>query len=513
MKKKYPNTSILSLITQTDKRTETILSFYLKVIPDYIKDNSISWFDNKGRNGKASSVWEELSLKQWLAIGNDNEIHNLLNDILKNKVTKVNSKTINFIIPDFKKTPYSNLSIKNKSDYRFDSYIIDDFSLIPSLLLNKENLEILCGYKKTENNKIKPFYPFGLYEQDFIYNNFKKNIFGIVEYRQPYLTFRGVRKTSVKGKGSKEIIGFYQDKFSDVKEYSAKIINYENIELGKNQISKKNGTFKIGLEKPLLKGKILIKENNTDTILIDFTLIQDIVTDINVANKTFIDIYGRKFMITSKTNNSHKNLNPFTWEKNIYSKTLDANKKLSDLFKSNLEYLGESILIADPYFIGQIKQDTTTKEFILSDCQKSFINAITHCSIENNIEEIIILGYNSRANAYFDKSIENSKTKKEQRFEFYEKYLKSFINRNNFQKFFPNIIFKNSIKDFHSRYWFSLSKDDGFIKLNKCVIVTNSLGNMKEVDIIPITDKDQIYNITSRFVRILNNAQTELEIK
>ena len=60
---------------------ENILFFHLKVVPDY-SDNGIFWFENKGKKGKASFIWKEHSIKQWLAIGDDSEISNLLDSIL-----------------------------------------------------------------------------------------------------------------------------------------------------------------------------------------------------------------------------------------------------------------------------------------------------------------------------------------------------------------------------------------------------------------------------------------------
>jgi len=510
MKAKFPNTSILSIITQTKAEKEVILHFYLKIVPDYTEGNSIYWFDNKGKNGKANFIWQELSLKQWLATGNDEDIQALLNQILNEKEITISSKKNKFVIPEYFKKDYEGQSVESRYELKHDSYMLKDISVLPQQFFNEENLKILSGYKITDTT-IKPLYPVGLYEKNFLYDKLKEKIFGIVEHRQPYLTFRGVHETSVKGKGSKEIIGFYQEKFDLNKDYSVIVFDEDGDKLGEDKINKKNGVFKISLTKHVIKGKVIVKEDYEVGKSIDFVLLQEIRIDINVADKTYEDIYARKFMIGHKTTSRPKSIKSFSWIANSYSPAIEGYKKLSDKFRDIFHYLGESILIADPYFIGQIKQNETTNEFILTECQKAFVNAITHYSLENKFSDLIILGISSRANQHFDKE-DQSKTKKEQRFESYEKFLKNFVKQNNLQEYFPRITFKNAISDFHNRYWFSIKKEGDKIILEKCVIATNSLGNMKEVDFVPVTEKEQISLLTFRFIKLLNDSQTEMEI-
>ena len=509
MKSKFPNTSILNIITQSKSEEEFIVFFHIKNVPDYT-DKGLFWFENKGKSGKATFIWEELSLKQWFVIGKDDDISRLLDDILKTSTTTINSKIINFNIPQHSIKSSKEKSLKSRNDIKSDSYLLSDFSCIPRPLLNKENLDILSGLKISDS--IKPLLPIGLYEQNFIYDCLKSKTFGIKEYRQPYLTFRGVRETSIKGKGSKEIIGFYQSKFSDEQEYYASINNQSNLEIGKSNINKKDGVFKIDLKEPSSKGQVIITENEEEIKKIEFTLLQDIQFNMDIVNKTFKDAYGREFGITSKKGSSTKKMNPIYWEKDLFSNDIEAYKKLSDIFRTVFEYLGENILIADPYFIGLIKL-TEANEYKLSSCQLSLINAITHFSLESKANSFTILGCNSRANSISD-GIENENTSKaERRFENYNKFFNNYISQNELKDYFPSITFKNSKKSFHNRYLFSITNDDGIEKLDKCIIFTNSFGNIEELDIVPCTNKEQINLITSRFLSLSNNSTTEAELK
>lgn len=509
MKSKFPNTSILNIITQSKKEEEIIVFFHIKNVPDY-SEKEIFWFENKGKNGKAVLIWEELLLKQWLVVGKDDEISNLLDDILKNSNTTIDSKVINFNIPKHTKISSQEKSSKRSNDIESDSYLLKDFSIIPRQLLNRDNLDVLSGLKISDT--IKPLLPIGLYEQDFIYNYLNEKTFGIKEYRKPFVTFRGVRKTSVKGKGSKEIIGFYQSNYSDEQEYYVSINNESSLEIGKSKINKKDGVFKIALKEASSKGQVIITNNEEEINKIDFVLLQDIQLNIDVFNKTFKDAYGREFGITSKKNNSTKKLNSIYWEKDLFSDDIEAYKKLSDIFRTVFEYLGDSILIADPYFIGLIKLTETTNEYKLSRCQLSLINAITHFSLESKTNSFTILGCNSRANSISDSIEDENTSKSERRFENYNKFFNNYISQNELKDYFPTITFKNSKKSFHNRYIFSVKNDGGIEKLDKCVIFTNSFGNIEELDIVPCTDEEQINLITTRFLSLNNHSTTETEL-
>jgi hypothetical protein len=255
----------------------------------------------------------------------------------------------------------------------------------------------------------------------------------------------------------------------------------------------------------------LINERKEKTI--EYTLIQDIKFNSHVASSTFLDAYDRHFMITSDKRDRPKSIPVFTWQHNVYSDTIEANKKLSDLFTSILDYLGPKILVADPYFINKIKQDDLTQSHSLSHCQVAFINALIHSAIEKGITQLTVLGC-SRATNHLDRDDTGELTKIDLMLENYEKVFRGFIASSKLEPYFPagTVVFKKAKEDFHNRYWFSLIEKEGVEILDKCIIITNSIGNISEVDIIPVSEHVQLRQITRKYTGIYKNSEIRLTI-
>jgi hypothetical protein len=504
LNKKYPNASMLSLITQKDKSgNEKLLFIYLKAIPDYYDNDNVRWLDEVGENGKANYIWEKLAIKQWVVIGKDEKIIELFNLILHSKQIIIGRKIINFDIPQY--TLFVNCTDGDEyiSKTRYDSLKIVDASFIPQEFYQKENLQFLSGYK-TGSSEIKPVSPLGFYEDNFIYNNLKKDICGIKEYRTAYLTFHGVKESSKKGIGSTEMEGFYQQNFDKKENYAVIMKNKNGEKIGESTIDTNTGFFHINLTESVKNGRIEVLLNNKEEKHVDFVLIQDIKFDIQIANKTFIDVYGRNFMISSKQQKMPGNIQNFTWQESVYSNNNEAYVKLSDKFKLVLDYLGPKILVADPYFMGNIKIDETTNSISLLDDQKALVNALMHSYVEKGIEKICILGHWQTAKSQAEKSEERGKS--ELYFQNYETFFKNFISHNNLE---ISVLFINAKEKFHNRYWFSINEND---ILEKCVIITNSIGNIKEVDIMSVTDENQLKQIVRRYIGIYKNAESKLSI-
>lgn len=136
--------------------------------------------------------------------------------------------------------------------------------------------------------------------------------------------------------------------------------------------------------------------------------------------------------------------------------------------------------------------------------QIALVNAITHSAIEKEILKLYFLGYWGRAR----NQLANDWISK------YEKFFKGYILTNKFEKYFPSstIMFLNAQNEFHARYWFSLVDQDGVEVLDKCVIITNSIGNMSELDIMPVTDESQLRQITRKYTGLFNNSEPRLTI-
>lgn len=503
MKNKFPNASILTLITQTEGNHEKLLFIYLKTIPDYYSSNKIYWYDGMGKDGKPNNVWGKLSIKQWTACCKDSILTNLFDSILSTNSIEIEGKKINLAISPFKLNSNSADPMRSRRETIFDTLITNSNTLIPQEFYQKENLQFLSAYK-IGSSEIKPLFPLGFFEDNFIYENLQKEIWGIKEYRTAYLTFQGVRKTSTKGIGSKEMVGFYQQNFNSDSEYVAVVKNESQQEIGKCSINKETGFFKIILSEPTQKGKVEILKDSKEEKAIEYALIQEIKINTNIAESTFQDAYGRNFMIISDKKERLKSIQNFTWQQSVYADEKEANQKLSDLFKSIFDYLGPNIVIADPYYFGEIKQDVVTAEMHLKYDQIAFINAMTHSALEKGIDKMSFLGYWGRAR----NQIANNWINK------YEKVFKNYILNNKLEKYFPasSILFQNAKSEFHNRYWFSLINQDGVEVLDKCIIITNSIGNMTELDIIPVFDESQMRQIARKYTGIFKNSEIKLSI-
>jgi hypothetical protein len=122
MNKKYPNASILTFITQTNKlNSENLLFIYLKPIPDFFPNDKILWYEDHGKNGTAKDIWKKQSIKQWVACGKDDLIQNLLEDIILSKTLEIYNKKIQLIIPSFTKKLF-DIEKPNGRETLFDSY-------------------------------------------------------------------------------------------------------------------------------------------------------------------------------------------------------------------------------------------------------------------------------------------------------------------------------------------------------------------------------------------------------
>jgi hypothetical protein len=514
MTKKYPNTSVLTLITQIDGENEKVLFIYLKPVPDFYPLDTIHWYDGFGKDGKTTTVWDNLRIKQWTACSKDDDIIKLFDEILSTKKLVIGKKEIKLNIPSYKVIKHSDEPFKNRRETIYDTLTTENNPIIPQEFYQKENLKFLSGYR-SESKEIKPLFPLGFFEDNFIYDNLKSNVWGIKEYRTAYLTFHGVREKSQKGIGSNEMVGFYQQNFNPTSEYIAVVKNETDNEIGKAIIEKNSGFFKIELSEPTSKGKVEIIVNNKEEKAFEYVFIQDIQVNIQFANKTYNDIYGRQFLITSKEKKSEYFSN-FTWQQSVYSDEKTANQKLSDLFKNIFEYLGSRIVVTDPYFLGNVNIDSVTSQLQLSNCQVAFINALIHSAIEKNIEQLYILGYWARAKIQVEKDDTQNAIKLDQLFGNYEKLFKGFIKTNKLQDYFNplSIQFLNAKEDFHNRYWFSLKNENGIDILDKCVIVTNSLGGISktEVDFVNVEEKSQLEQIIRKRTELYKNSENKLII-
>lgn len=491
---------------------EKLLFFYLKPVPDYYSLDKIHWYEGAGKSGKSSILWPALSIRQWVACGTDTQVSDLLKSILSTRELKVGSVKIGLKVPPYSSIVSSGINKKrSRSEAQTDLLKLNDLAFIPQELYQKENLELLSGYKK-RFGEIKSFFPIGFFEDGFIYKHLGNGIFGVLERRTPYLTFHGVRSASQKGIGTNTIVGFYQKVF-DQSEHTAVIKDESGSELGRDRVDSLSGFFKVDLNEPNKSGSVEIISDNNAQDAINYHLIQDIQITGHIADTSYKDPYGRIFMVTADMKTRPTAISSVTWQQSAFANSLEANSRLADLFKQVFDYLGPKIVVADPYFLGNFKQDDITKALTVTHCQQATIAAMIHSAVEKGVLQLAVLGC-SRATNHLDNDPSGQLEKIEVMIERYEKLFKQVIEVNKLRKVLlpASISFSRAATDFHNRYWFSIADSNGFEVIEKCVVVTNSIGNISEVDIIPIVDDAQLRQIALRYMALYKNSNQLMSI-
>ncbi|MBK0379308.1 hypothetical protein [Mucilaginibacter segetis] len=508
-----PNLSILTFFTKTTSSSEKVLFISVKPVADVFHEAEIFWYPGKGVGGKAQWIWEALNIKQWCACGTDYMMQQLFDEIITQKLLIIGTHQITLEIFPHELIRFENRPFKSRYETVSDQLKSNSLSGMPHGFMQQENLQYLSGYK-TGSHLIKPLFPFGFFEQDFIYRKLKANIWGVKTFRRPYLTYRGVTKTSIKGIGSKQLVGFYQHNYSPHQPLTVSVVNERQEMIGQSIFPCGTPVFKIDLTEPVMKGAVQVYSGKVLEQENEFVLLQDIQINTNISSGNFKDHYGRNFMLGDSAKARPTEIDSFTWQRHAYADHKEADQKLSDLFRNVFNYLGPDILIADPYFIGNIKLDENGSGMQLQHCQAAMVNAILHTAIETGTESFRVMGYWGRASNQADNDDETSQSKIEQYFEKYDHYFQSFRRIDDVEKYLPIgcLFFYNAREEFHNRYWFGLKKTDEEILLEKVVIMTNSLGNINELDIMPIINETQRRQIAGKYSEIFSKAELKLNV-
>lgn len=510
--RRFPNARVLSILTtDTENKNEYNLVFAsVTIVPDFYTGKQPYWYEGKGRTGSASFVGSQDKLRQWFACGKDDQIADLFKQVIESSELSVDGTIIKLHLPDFEQEKFIPNPFFDRSQNEADLYRAKNNLHFPRKLLEQHNCNILSGYE-VENIDIKHLFPLGLYGENELINKFEKHVLAFKEHRKPYLTFHGVRKTDDGSKDVEEMIGFYQKDFDPMIEYEGRFYDNEKNEVGKGLIRHTDGIFQATISDPSGRGSVKIYENGEIAAGVEYTLLKDIKFDMNVASSTLTDAYGQNIMITDKERQRPSVIKSYTFQRDAFSVSKDANRKLSDTFIEMLKYLGPKIVIADPYYFNSISEDSVTKSLAVSDCQKAFLNAIVTTAVTAGIKSLSFLGC-SRANNHFDKDTSKETTTKQQRMERYERLFKSIVSLNKLSKYIPtgHIGFHTATSDFHNRYWFSLDEEER--SFTKVIAVTNSFGIMNEVDFFNVVDSDQAKMITHKYFKLFKTSNNDLSI-
>ncbi|MBK9284371.1 MAG: hypothetical protein IPM51_08615 [Sphingobacteriaceae bacterium] len=493
-----PNKSILSIISKSEPDGEKVLFMFLKPVPDKVTNDKIYWYKDKGALGEATYIWQKEGIKQWVATGKDEILNTLFNSIVERKSTSIGEKQILFLFPEHENPKFENDSYE---EIRQDIYTVKNIGELPIKFRQKDNLDILSGYKPA-STETRTLFPNGFFGKDFIYRNIEKCIIAVKEHRFPLLRFHAVRN-GIK-EGPKRIAGFLQEKFEESKKYTAVLKSTEGALLSSSEIDKQNGSFVLDSNEAVPSGQIEIKVDEEIAQDTTFHFIMDVGFNVEMVDHTFKDAYGSKHN-KSKSPKKVDKFEPFTWHVDLLTGEETNFVKLSESIKTTLNYLGPNVIITDPYFLGDYSIESG--QIIVKKFQMPLLNAICHSFFDEVLTKLVILGYNGRANEHFESNEELAGTKTEQRFKIYEKVLGKMLSEN-----ILNIEFYSSISEFHNRYWLGFKEVDGRPILEKVIVVTNSFGDLKEIDFIEITDKAQKEIIFSKYSSILSHATKSLSI-
>ena len=292
--------TILSLLTISKNNTEEIIFLYLRELEELAPGN-LNWYVNKGKNGKCEYLWEEKKIKQWLVIGQDDEINELAIKIFKtkNETIKIDDVEIKFLIKAEKIFQINEENDIEKIDginkctqlikYKFENFQSD----ISFLIGSKDNCSAIEGYKN--NEVIKSISPPAFLSQDFFYVNIQVFQLAFFERRNIYSYMRADRNTH-KGKEPTNYYGFIQSKKEFREKIQLEIMNFDgNSSLGTTKIDSETGQWQMKLSQPLSKGQFLTKDLNGLEHVCGkkFYLIMDFHIDLKVVNRTLKDLYGR----------------------------------------------------------------------------------------------------------------------------------------------------------------------------------------------------------------------------
>lgn len=316
--RKFPNSSVLTLITKDNKNgDQQILFIHIKPVPDFYPGGQLFWYPKAGKKGAAQYVWSKLKIRQWFACGTDTAIQQVYDHILTTKSCVIDGQLVNLVLPRFSKNTYQPDPSFDHSQDESETLTCDEADYFPQPFLQKENLQILSGYRLSDH-KIKSLFPAGLFAENFLYEKLKKGVFGVREQRKPYLTFHGTRTGDKKDNELTGMAGFYQENFVSGSSYSTRYHNKEGVEIGTATINTANGLFHAPINDPSGKGSIKILVNDLFVKRQDYVLMKDVKFNVNAAEKTYKDIYNRSHMITAKDKTRPATIDSFTWQKDVY---------------------------------------------------------------------------------------------------------------------------------------------------------------------------------------------------
>jgi len=395
------NASLLSFLTVLEGETEHVFFLYLKELMELAPPKGIHWYDQKGAKNTAGFLWEEKRVKQWLLIGQDNDMKNIFHELIDRQsyIAKKDN------CPDARFSMHPLLPVLTEKDvmqvegipvysrsrqpvlYRRTAF---DPS-VTFLLDERTNCQFISGYKKHEY--IRPVTPAGLFEDDVLYNYLKEKISAAFVPRDIFCDFSR-KKDSVSG--GKKLRGIVQMDQLFRSAHTIEIRDNNGIAtIGTTTIDTIKGTWEIPLpDDDAGIGQLLIKEDTTETVKYAqrYVILNNLNIQTSVASG-FVDLFGREMMVSEK----ETELPVISSELWSIEAAPDANQaaiELSDKMHRVLRTLGKHVCISDPYFLSPlIEKDKKIK--LASKSQQVFLNALLIMIVQSGVRTLVIQGFHN----------------------------------------------------------------------------------------------------------------------
>ncbi len=484
---------------------EKLLFLHSKVIPDYeSSDDVFALVSHRECTKLAGSVVYETCLA-----GRSEVIAKMFDRCIGSGEIRYKDKkadkVLKLSLPSAHSVEESVADTEGRNDHVDKLYRPNKKPWFPEFMLDSGLLDALCAY--AINDKVKPIYPAGLYDKGWLYGKIRDSIFAIREERQPFIGFHGVVTTAVAGRGCREIIGFEQSDSRGENDSCRLLDRDTKAVIAESDIDPATGLFSLSAADPVRNG-MLVFETVCPVASVDFGLILGFDIRVDAASCCIKDMYGNEKMI-GKRKSRPKVFEETTWYEAASVGSSDAYSKLSEIFVRVLATLGPDVVIADPYFMGTIRQDDRGN-LMLEPTQRAFINALVIVAVDYGLDSVTVVG-NSRMNNHGEEATDD-KSKMDVLKAKYECLWRNFFDGKLFEHIKPwKMVFRRAQTDFHNRYWFE-GDGNGYINGSRAVIVSNSLSGMIEADFCGIDSQEHYNTVTSRYDNIIRKSDLFAEI-
>lgn len=433
---------------------------------------------------------DNIIYKQYFFIDLKERIKKNIETLYENKEIKINN--ILFKIPKSTKRSKAKIeSFKSFQYYKIYSYNCKDFLDEIGFNLIKENIDTEVNRKLENNysNKIEPFFyikPSSL--KEYILNN------NVIIYKELFFKnmFKGI-ESKVKGEVG-ELKGYIQMDNLDIKDISIILKNKKDNKEMKAIIDNKTGEYSIKSSNDIFRGELIYFHKGKEFHSENYSLIKDFKIDFNILDTTVELIGGQEISFSKenlKNNDLIENYEDLSKDKSFFT---DSYANLEDYIKDTTDYIKKifcicspNILICDPYFLGEIKDNQ------VNNGQKIFINALILAMTEYKIKNIYILG--------------NSKNKK-----FKNGYFNLFKD---FKKINPELNIKTFVSNssFHDRVILSVDFNKNYsdpnenIRIFKIGTSVNGWEKSGELNISKVLDETTKSKMYSMIMKRINEVK------